>query len=218
MKSLMEKFETILNFGGIKKDIILLAISGISLIVSIFDLIPLPFDAAWIAIVLCGTPIVAEAFIGLVTSFDIKADVLVSMALIASVCIHEDFAAGEVAFIMQLGALLEEITVSRARAGIERLIQLTPQNARIITEYGEKTVPAEDVAVGDILRVIPGETIPVDGTVTDGHTSINQAVMTGESMPVDKEPGDQVFSGTVNQFGAFKWRHPRLARTVPYSA
>ena len=62
------------------------------------------------------------------------------------------------------------------------------------------------------------ETIPVDGTVTDRHTSINQAVMTGESMPVDKETGDQVFSGTVNQFGAFKWRHPRLARTVPYSA
>ena len=92
-------------------------ISGIALIVSIFDLVPLPFDASWAAIILCGIPIILEAVIGLVTAFDIKADVLVSLALIASVCIGEDFAAGEVAFIMQLGGLLEELTVARARRG-----------------------------------------------------------------------------------------------------
>ena len=95
-------------------------ISGISLLLSIFKVIPgLPFDMAWVAIILCGLPIIMEAVIGLVTAFDIKADVLVSLALIASGCIHEDFAAGEVAFIMQLGGLLEELTVARARAGIE---------------------------------------------------------------------------------------------------
>lgn len=86
-----------------ENDIAFLVISGISLICSFFDLLPLPFDAAWAAILLCGVPIVLEAFIGLVTAFDIKADVLVSMALIASICIGEDFAAGEVAFIMQIG-------------------------------------------------------------------------------------------------------------------
>ena len=100
MKQAMEKLEHFLELGGTKKDITLLVISGIALIVSIFDLVPLPFDASWAAIFLCGIPIILEAVIGLVTAFDIKADVLVSLALIASVCIGEDFAAGEVAFIM----------------------------------------------------------------------------------------------------------------------
>lgn len=104
-------------------------ISGIALIVSIFDLVPLPFDASWAAIILCGIPIILEAVIGLVTAFDIKADVLVSLALIASVCIGEDFAAGEVAFIMQLGGLLEELTVARARAGIEKLVHIRAYQA-----------------------------------------------------------------------------------------
>ena len=104
-------------------------ISGIALIVSIFDLVPLPFDASWAAIILCGIPIILEAVIGLVTAFDIKANVLVSLALIASVCIGEDFAAGEVAFIMQLGGLLEELTVARARAGIEKLVHIRAYQA-----------------------------------------------------------------------------------------
>lgn len=206
----MEKLEWLLGLGGIKKDITLLAVSAAALLISIFDLIPLPFDAAWVAIVLCGVPIIAEAVIGLVTAFDIKADVLVSMALIASVCIGEDFAAGEVAFIMQLGALLEELTVAKARAGIEKLVHLTPQTARVISNGTEKTIPAEEVKVGDILSVLPGETIPVDGVITSGQTSVNQAVMTGESLPVDKTAGDEVSSGTVNQFGVFEMRASKV--------
>lgn len=123
MKKIIEKIEWFLELGGIKKDISLLVISGIALVMSLAK-VPLPFDAAWIAIILCGLPMIAEAVIGLITAFDIKADVLVSLALIASVCIGEDFAAGEVAFIMQLGALLEDITVARARSGIEKLVRL----------------------------------------------------------------------------------------------
>lgn len=203
MKRFMKRIEEILEAGGIKKDIALLAVSGVALLVSIFDLVPLPFDAAWISVILCGIPIILEAVIGLVTAFDIKADVLVSIALIASLCIGEDFAAGEVVFIMQLGALLEDLTVAKARAGIEKLVRLTPQTARVIKNGKEETVSAERVRVGDILRVLPGETIPVDGVICSGQTSINQAVMTGESMPVDKKEGDEVSSGTVNQFGAF---------------
>ena len=116
MKRAMEGLQRLLDLGGTKKDIVLLALSGIGLALSLLGL-PLPFDPAWAAIVLCGVPIVLEAVVGLVTAFDIKADVLVSLALIASVCIGEDFAAGEVAFIMQLGGLLEDLTVARARAG-----------------------------------------------------------------------------------------------------
>ena len=210
MRTLVQKTEAFLEWGGIKKEIALLAISGAALVVSIFDLLPLPFDAAWVAIVLCGVPIVLEALIGLITAFDIKADVLVSLALIASVLIGEDFAAGEVAFIMQLGALLEDVTVARARAGIEKLVHLTPQTARLLLPDGENIVPAEQVRVGDRLRVLPGESIPVDGVITSGQTSINQAVMTGESLPVDKTVGDEVSSGTVNQYGAFEMRATKV--------
>ena len=128
----MKFLERVLEWGGIKRNIVFLAISGAALAVSIAGVPPLPFDAAWVAIILCGMPIVLEAVIGLVTAFDIKADVLVSLALVASVLIGEDFAAGEVAFIMQLGGLLEELTVAKARAGIEKLVRLTPRTARRI--------------------------------------------------------------------------------------
>jgi heavy metal translocating P-type ATPase len=200
---MVERLEWFLELGGMKKDIVLLVISGIALVISIFDLWSLPFEPAWVAIVLCGVPIILEACIGLITKFDIKADVLVSIALVAAVIIGEDFAAGEVAFIMQLGALLEEMTVSKARAGIEKLVRLTPQTARVLRGGREELIEASHVQVGDILRVIPGETIPVDGVILSGQTSVNQAVMTGESLPVDKKAGDTVASGTVNQFGAF---------------
>ncbi len=210
MKHLMEKLQALLDAGGTKKDIILLVISGAAVLCSLLKFDPLPFDMAWVAIILCGVPIVLEAVIGLVTAFDIKADVLVSMALIASVCIGQDFAAGEVAFIMQLGGLLEELTVARARAGIEKLIHLTPRTARRLTAAGEEIIHAEQVQVGDILRVLPGETIPVDGVITHGQTSVDQAVMTGESLPVDKSVGDTVSSGTVNQFGAFEMRAEKV--------
>ena len=204
MKALMEKLERLLELGGMKKDIVFLALSGIAVVCSLLKLKPFPFDLAWVAIILCGIPIILEAIIGLVTAFDIKADVLVSLALIASVCIGEIFAAGEVAFIMQLGALLEELTVAKARAGIEKLVHLTPQTARVLRDGREDILPAEQVKVGDRLRVLPGESIPVDGVILSGQTSINQAVMTGESLPVDKTVGDTVSSGTVNQFGAFE--------------
>lgn len=206
LKAFIGALERGLEYGGIRKDIILLVISGAAVLLSLFGVRPFPFDLAWVAIVLCGVPIILEAIIGLVTAFDIKADVLVSLALIASVCIGEFFAAGEVAFIMQLGALLEELTVANARAGTEKLVHLTPQTARVISGGSENVIPAQEVCVGDLLRVLPGETVPVDGVIISGQTSINQVVMTGESLPADKGPGDEVSSGTVNQFGAFDMR------------
>jgi heavy metal translocating P-type ATPase len=160
-------------------------------------------DPAWIAIILCGIPIVKGAFTALFTHFDVKADLLVTIALIASIIINEIFAAGEIAFIMQLGSLLEELTVSHARSGIEKLIHLKPSMARIIHGQEEQMIPADHVNPGDILRVCPGETIPADGVIITGNTSINQSLITGESLPVDKGPDDPVTSGTINQFGSF---------------
>lgn len=206
----MKTLEKMLEWGGIKRDITFLVISGIALAASLMHIRPAGIDPAWAAIILCGIPIILEAVIGLVTAFDIKADVLVSMALIASVIIGEIFAAGEVAFIMQLGALLEDLTVAKARAGIEKLVHLTPRTARKVSGNSETVIAAEDVQIGDILRVLPGETIPVDGVILSGQTSVNQAVMTGESLPVDKMAGDEVSSGTVNQFGAFDMKASRV--------
>ena len=193
-----------------KRDILFLVLSAVSLVFSFFDLKIYVIDAAWIAIVLCGIPIIIDAIKGLIASFDIKADVLVSIALIASVIIGEIFAAGEIAFIMQLGALLEELTVAKARAGIEKLALLTPTTARRITNGAEEIVPAEKVEVGDALTVLPGETVPVDGTIVSGRTSIDQAAVTGESLPVDKGIGDEVSSGTINRFGAFEMKATRV--------
>ncbi|HWQ74022.1 MAG TPA: cation-translocating P-type ATPase [Syntrophomonas sp.] len=186
-----------------KRTVLFLCLSLVALVVSFFDIGHLPINAAWLAILLCGIPIIKGAIVGLVTAFDIKADVLVSLALIASVIIGEIFAAGEVAFIMTIGAYLEERTVAKARAGIEKLVHLSPATARVVRGGEEQIIPSEQVQVGDTLRVLAGETIAVDGVITKGQTSVDQSVMTGESLPVDKSEGDEVQSGTVNQFGTF---------------
>lgn len=193
-----------------KRVVLFLIISAISLVISFLHIGNLKIDAAWLAIILCGIPIIKGAAEGLIQEFDIKADVLVALALIASVSIGQIFAAGEVAFIMTLGALLEDRTVAKARVGIEKLVHLTPRTARVIHDGSEIIIPAEEVKVGDILRVLAGETIAVDGVIISGQTSINQAVMTGESLPVDKGIGDEVSSGTVNQFGSFDMKATKV--------
>ena len=159
-------------------------------------------NLSWIAVVLCGLPIIIGAVAAVIKEFDIRADVLVSIAIIASVAIGEVFAAAEIAVIMTLGGYLEERTVNKARKGIERLVDLTPEKARVMRDGQEATVDVEDVAVGETVRVLPGEKIPVDGIVLSGDTAVDQSLMTGESLPVDKEKGDAVFCGTMNQFGA----------------
>lgn len=193
-----------------KRTPVFIVLSGISLVISFFNIGNLPVDAGWLAVLLCGLPIIKGAVEGLITEFDIKADVLVAMAIVAAVLIGEIFAAGEVAFIMAVGAFLEELTVAKARAGIEKLVHLTPRTARVVRDGIETVILADQVQVGDNLRVLAGETVAVDGVITAGHTSINQSVMTGESLPVDKGISDDVFSGTVNQFGTFDMRATKI--------
>lgn len=182
--------------------------SVISLVLSITGALKntLPFDIAWIAIILCGVPILVGAFRGVIFEHDIKADLLVSLALIASVATGEFFAAGEVALIMQIGSLLEDYTSGKAREGIEKLIKISPQTAQVLRGGKSVEIPVEEVKVGDVLSVLAGETVPVDGTILEGETSIDQSVMTGESIPVDKAAGDAVSSGTINQYGTFTMR------------
>lgn len=190
-----------------RRTLLYLLVSGAALVLSLLPAsAALPFDPSWVAVVLCGLPILKEAAEGLFTRFDIKADVLVSMALIASVVIGETFAAGEIAWIMTIGSLLEELTVEKARTGVAELAKLSPEKARVIRDGVETVVAAGDVLTGDLVRVLPGEKIPADGILLEGATAIDESVMTGEPMPVDKKPGDELLSGTINRFGAFVMR------------
>lgn len=190
--------------------VLLLIISAVSLVLSFAEVFPQsPVDPAWVAIVLCGAPILWDAATGLLLRHDIKADVLVAMAIVAAVYLNEWFAAGEVAFIMALGGLLEDISAAKASKGLEKLIDLTPRMATLVSQGEESRVPVEDVPVGSTLRVRPGESVPLDGVIIGGSTTIDESVLTGESVPVDKMVGDEVFSGTVNQAGAFDMRSTR---------
>jgi heavy metal-(Cd/Co/Hg/Pb/Zn)-translocating P-type ATPase len=152
---------------------------------------------------LCGLPIIKEAIEALIHEKDIKADLLVSIAIISSTIIGELFAAGVIALIMTIGGFLEEYTVSKTQNEIKNLINITPTTATLIKDNNtEKKINAKDIKTNDIIKVLPGEIIPGDGIIIDGNSSINQAALTGESLPVDKSTGDEVFSSTINLYGS----------------
>ncbi len=160
---------------------------------------------AWVCVVICGLPLLYLAVRRIICNkgiSKISSALLISMAMIAALLIGDLFAAGEVAFIMEVGALLEDMTTARARKGLKKLISLAPETGRVIRDGQETFVPAAEIKKGDILRILPGETIPADGVIMFGETSVDQSVMTGESLPVDKAAGDEVFSGTQNRFGS----------------
>ena len=183
-----------------KIDLLAIMISAISLIASFI----LSIDyLSWIAVILCGIPIFKECAEGLITEFDIKADLLVSIAIVASIIIGEVFAAGEIATIMAISGFLEEYTVSKTQGRIKELVNMTPQVAVRIRNGKEERILASEVQIGDILKVLPGESIPTDGRIINGETSIDQSTLTGESIPVDKKANDDVYSGTINLYGSF---------------
>ncbi len=175
------------------------------------------WNPAFITVFVCGLPIMREALEALFVGRRIISPLLISCAMVACLSIGQIFAAGEVAFIMALGEMLEAHTLRRAKKGLTKLVSLVPTTARYVVTCpkclakGERfrDVPPESLEVGDGVRVLPGETIPVDGVVTEGATTVDQSVMTGESLPVDKAVGDEVFSGTVNRFGAVTIRVTR---------
>lgn len=193
--------------------IVRIVISGIALIISLGKWITLPgrIDMAWIAILLCGIPIIIGAVEALIREHDITADVLVSLALIGSLIAEEFFAAGEVAFIMEIGSALEDYTSAKAKKGIRELIQLMPKMVRVRHGNAEKMIPVEEVKAGDTIMILAGETIPTDGVITSGTAAVDQSVMTGESIPIDKTVGDTVMSGTVNKTGVFEYTASTVA-------
>ena len=165
----------------------------------------IPFEPSWITVIICGFPLVYLSIRRIIYNkgiSKISSALLISMAMFAAIAIGDIFAAGEVAFIMALGALLEEATTERAKKGLKKLISLAPVKGRKIQDNKEMMVPVESIQSGDYLRILPGETMPVDGRIINGETTVDQSIMTGESIPVDKTIDDDVFGGTINCFGA----------------
>lgn len=182
---------------------------GVSLLehIGILDNFNFFIDPAWMSILISGLPLAWAAIERVVKNFNISSALLITIAMIACISIGEIFAAGEVAFIMAIGGWLEDRTVDRTKKGITQLLKLVPTKGRRITykldgTIKEEIVDPEELQVDDIIRVLPGETIPADGIIEFGQTSIDQSVMTGESLPVDKIKGDNVYTGTINCFGS----------------
>lgn len=174
---------------------------------------PVPLDPAWASVIISGIPLLYLAIWRIIHNpgiSKISSALLISIAMFAAIAIGDLFAAGEVAFIMAIGAILEEKTTQRAKKGLKQLISLTPQQGRRIIDGREEMIPADQIQLGDVLRILPGETIPVDGEIISGETSVDQSIMTGESLPVDKELGDSVFCGTMNRFGAIDIRATKV--------
>ena len=162
-------------------------------------------DPAWLTVVISGIPLLYLALWRVVYNpgiSKISSALLIVIAMFGAIGIGDLFAAGEVVFIMAFGALLEEMTTNRAKKGLKNLISLAPVQGRKLENGKELMIPAEKISRDDILRVLPGETIPVDGIIIEGETSVDQSIMTGESLPVDKGVKDEVFCGTLNRFGA----------------
>lgn len=184
------------------------AVGGVFLVISLVLMLTdtsFPVDPAWVSVIICGIPLAYLAFwrvIFLKGISKINSCLLITIAMVAALAIGDIFAAGEVAFIMAVGAILEEKTTERAKKGLKKLISLAPTQGRRIRNGKEEMIPADEIRKGDILRILPGETVPVDGEIVQGTTSVDQAVITGKSLPVDKEVGDKVFCGTTNRFGA----------------
>ena len=192
-----------------KYDILRIIISVMSIIISFI----LSLDyISWIAVILCGIPIIKECIDSLIKEFDLKADLLVSLAIISSILIGEVFAAGEIATIMAIGGFLEEYTVTKTQGRIKELVNMSPQVATRIKNGIEEKISVENVQVGDILKVLPGESIPTDGIILYGETSIDQSTLTGESFPVDKTENDEVYSGTINLYGSFTMKTTKISQ------
>lgn len=170
-------------------------------------------NPAWATVIISGIPLVYLALWRIVYNPGIRkisSALLITIAMFAAIAIGDVFAAGEVAFIMAIGAILEDKTTERAKKGLKKLLRLTPVQGRRLKNGREEIVPAAHIQCGDILRVLPGEIIPVDGRIVNGETSVDQSVMTGESLPVDKGVGEEVFCGTMNRFGVIDMTATRV--------
>lgn len=168
------------------------------------------------AAMVAGIPIMRKAIAGIKYRI-LGIDALVSLAVIGAVYLREYWEAAAVTFLFTLGDYLESRTLEKTRASIKALLNMMPDMARVIRDGQEMEILPQEVVKGDTVIVKPGERIPVDGTVTEGNAYVNQAAITGESIPVNKETGDTVFSGTVIESGYLKIRADRVGEDTTFA-
>ena len=194
------------NLAGAQKA--LLAVSGVAAVAaealawtSHQDNSPVVIALAVLSIASGGWPTLKKGWIAL-KSFTLNINFLMSLAVLGAVAIGQWPEAAMVIFLFAIAELIEGMSLNRARNAVHGLMQLAPDVANVQSGHGEwQQVPVATVAVGDLLRVKPGERIALDGVVKNGASSVNQAPITGESMPVDKAAGDVVYAGTINERG-----------------
>lgn len=180
-----------------------------------------PIDPAWVAVIICGIPLLYLSVWRIIHNHGISkisSALLISIAMIAAIAIGDLFAAGEVAFIMSIGAILEDKTTERAKKGLKELISLTPRQGRRIVNGKEEMIAAEEIKMEDVLRVLPGETIPVDGDIIEGTTSVDQSIMTGNLCRLTRLWGtvSSAAQSTVSEqsrFGLRNWGRTALCRS-----
>lgn len=191
-------------FSGLHFTIISIAFFVLNVVLNLLK-IETVFKPVWISIFISSFPFLVGAVKNLMKC-KIKNSLLISIAVIASVFVGEYFAAAEIAILMAIGELLEDYTVDRAKKGLNDLISSAPKKAKKLIKtndsYTVEEVPIEEIENGDLIRVMPGEIISVDGIIKEGFSSIDQSILTGESLPVDKTVGDEVFCGSMNCFGS----------------
>ena len=167
--------------------------------------------SAFLGAITLGYPIVKTAMKDIYRGL-LGINELVAIAVLAAFATGDYKTAGVVAFFMLLGEIIETRTAEGARASIESLIKLTPTKARRIRGQTEEEVAARELAVGDVIRIRPGDNVAADGVILTGQGSFNQSTITGESLPADKKPGDEVFAGTQNLTGVLEIKVSRAGQ------
>ena len=175
----------------------LTVVSGVTLVVSFFGL------AAWIPYVsvACGSVIALRSAWGALVNRQVDVNVLMILAAYGSVALGLTVEAAVLLFLFALSGTLEEYAMARTRSAIEGLIKLRPETAILVVDGSDKKVPIESLKLGDTVRVLPFNAFPIDGTVLQGETTVDQSAMTGESHAVPRKPGDAVLAGTQNGEG-----------------
>jgi Zn2+/Cd2+-exporting ATPase len=198
-----------------------LALFALALFFRVLGVTPALFGVASRTLTLPNALLLASALVGgwnffpkgvrSARAFALDMNFLMTIAILGALAIGEWTEAAAIAFLFAIAELLESYAVDRARASVEALMDLAPDRARVERGGEEVTIPADEVVIGDLILLRPGERAPADGVVEDGASAVDQSPITGESVPVDKGPGEEVFSGTINQSGFLRVRATRPA-------
>ena len=215
MRMWLEHDEPVLSDSTVRTRLRLMAVSGAGLAAGaglLYGGQPAAAGACLLAATAAGAVYPLRRALTAIRTRTVDINVLMVIAVAGALVLGETMEAASVVFLFALAQWLEVRTLDRARQAIRALIDLAPRQARVKRGGGEEVLPVEDLRLGDEVIVRPGDKVPVDGIVVRGRSDVNEAPLTGESLPIDKTPGDEVLAGTINGRGALDLRVTRLGR------